>query len=104
MSVEMQALVRNNFYISTLSESTLLITLHIVFQLLLSLESVRNSFYIICTAYHVSHITRKPVYAIHANNKGADQPAHPHSLISAFIVRCLDSITPLLAIARISRL
>ena len=28
----------------------------------------------------------------YAYNKGADQPAHPHSVISAFIVRCLDSI------------
>ena len=28
----------------------------------------------------------------YANNKGADQSAHPRSLISAFIVRCLDSI------------
>ena len=27
----------------------------------------------------------------YANNKDADQPAHPHSLISTFIVRCLDS-------------
>ena len=25
------------------------------------------------------------------NNKGADQPAHPRNLISAFVVRCLDS-------------
>ena len=40
----------------------------------------------------------------YANNKGADQPGHPHSLISAFVVRCLDSIIPLLAIAEISRL
>ena len=24
------------------------------------------------------------------NNKGADQPAHPRSLISAFVVRCLE--------------
>ena len=29
---------------------------------------------------------------------------HPHSLISTFFVRCLDSIIPLLAIAKISRL
>ena len=29
----------------------------------------------------------------YANNKGADQPAHPRSLISAFVVRCLDSIS-----------
>ena len=27
----------------------------------------------------------------YANYKGADQPAHPRSLISAFVVRCLDS-------------
>ena len=30
----------------------------------------------------------------YANNKGADKPAHPCSLISAFVVRCLDSIIP----------
>ena len=39
----------------------------------------------------------------HANNKGADQPAHPRSLISAFVVRWLDSIIPLLATAEIAR-
>ena len=32
------------------------------------------------------------MFTPHANNKGADQPAHPRSLISAFVVRCLDSI------------
>ena len=40
----------------------------------------------------------------YANNKGADQTAHPLSLISAFIVRCLDSIISLDSIAEISRL
>ena len=39
-----------------------------------------------------------------ANNKGADQPAHPRSLISAFVVRCLDRIISLDSIAEISRL
>ena len=39
----------------------------------------------------------------YANNKGADQPAHPRSLISAFIVRCLYSIIPLVSIFEISR-
>ena len=39
----------------------------------------------------------------YANNKGADQPAHPRSLISTFIVRCLDSIISLDSIAEISR-
>ena len=40
----------------------------------------------------------------YAHNKGADQPAHPRSLISAFVVRCLDSIMHILPIDDISRL
>ena len=28
----------------------------------------------------------------YVNKKGADQPAHPRSLIGAFGIRCLDSI------------
>ena len=40
----------------------------------------------------------------YANNKGVDQPAHPHSLISVFVVRCLNSIIALDSIAEISRL
>ena len=43
------------------------------------------------------------VFAI-KNNKGADQPAHPRSLISTFVVRCLDCIMLILAISRISSL
>ena len=39
----------------------------------------------------------------YANNKGADQPAHPRSLIGAFVVRCMNSIIRLLPIAEISR-
>ena len=35
----------------------------------------------------------------YTNNKGTDQHVHPHSLISVFVVCCLDSIVPLLAIA-----
>ena len=38
-----------------------------------------------------------------ANNKGADQPAHPRSLISAFIVRCQDRMIPLVYNSEISR-
>ena len=40
----------------------------------------------------------------HANSKGADQPVHPRSLISAFVVHCLESILSLDSIAEISRL
>ena len=39
----------------------------------------------------------------YANNKGADQPAHPHSLISAFVVRCQDRMIHLVYISEISR-
>ena len=39
----------------------------------------------------------------YANNKGADQPAHPRNLISTFVVRCLDSMICMLAISKVSR-
>ena len=39
----------------------------------------------------------------YANNKGADQPAHPRSLISTFVVRFLDSMICILAILKVSR-
>ena len=39
---------------------------------------------------------RKTVLS-YANNKCADQPVHPRSLISAFVVRCVDSMIPMLA-------
>ena len=40
----------------------------------------------------------------YANNRGADQPAHPRSLISAFVVRCLDSVRSLVSVTKISNL
>ena len=43
---------------------------------------------------------RKPVFAI-CEQQSADEPAHSCSLISPFVVHCLDSIIPLLAIAEI---
>ena len=38
----------------------------------------------------------------YANNKGADQPAYLRSLISAFVVRCLDSVMSLVSVTKIS--
>ena len=38
----------------------------------------------------------------YANNKGADRPARPHSLISTFVGHYLDSIIPILAKSKIS--
>ena len=37
-----------------------------------------------------------------ANNKGADQPAHPLSLISAFVIHCLESTISKLTTSEIS--
>ena len=54
-------------------------------------------------AVYLSHVMRKPVFD-YANNKDADQPAHPRSLISTFVIRCLDSIIPLVSISEISSL
>ena len=51
----------------------------------------------------LSHVMTKPVYAI-CEQQSADQPAHPRSLISASIVRCLDSIMPLVHISEIPSL
>ena len=49
---------------------------------------------LICTP-NMSHVMRKPVYAI---------CQHLRSLISTFVVRCLDSIIPLVSIFQISSL
>ena len=46
---------------------------------------------------------RKPVL-LYADNKGADQPAHLRSLISAIVVHFLDSIIPLVSTSKISSL
>ena len=47
----------------------------------------------------MSLVLRKPVIALckQKKKKGADQPAHPRSLISAFVVRSLDGIIPVVA-------
>ena len=44
------------------------------------------------------------LFMLYANNKGANQPAHPRSLISTFIVSCLDCIMSLVSISEISSL
>ena len=46
---------------------------------------------------------RKPVWGF-ANNKGADQPAHPRSMISTFVICLLKSIISRLATSEISLL
>ena len=46
--------------------------------------------------------TQENLYSVFANNKGTDQPAHPHSLISAFIILLLESIIYKLATNKLS--
>ena len=50
--------------------------------------------------YELSH--EKTCLMSYANNKGADQPAHLRSLISAFLVHCQDRMIPLVYISKIS--
>ena len=76
----------------------------------LSLRWVYRPFCLFCRAptqlnlaVYTSRAMRKCDMS-YANKKGADQPGHPRSLISAFVVRCLDSIISLDSIAKISRL
>ena len=40
----------------------------------------------------------------YVNKKGSDQPVHPHSLISNFVVRCFDSIISIVAKNKVSSL
>ena len=42
------------------------------------------------------------MFMSYANNKGTDQPAYLRSLISAFVVCCLDSIIPPVFISEMS--
>ena len=56
-------------------------------------------------SYHSFYLiidTRKPFFGGVANNTGADQPAHPRSLISAFVISSLESIISRLATSEIS--
>ena len=47
---------------------------------------------------------KKRVLMSYANNKGGDQPAHPCSLISTFVVHCLDNVMSLVSVTKISSL
>ena len=55
-----------------------------------------NNFMIIWTS------SRENLSSGYANNKGADQPAHPRSLVSTFAIRFLESTISKLATSEIS--
>ena len=54
-----------------------------------------------CLSYNIGPRREKTCLREFANNIGADQPAHPHSLISAFVIRFLKSIICKLAAGEI---
>ena len=56
-----------------------------------------SGFYPLSVMWHKSAFKKGPGHAKtclmpYANNKGADQLAHPRSMISIFVFRCLDSL------------
>ena len=64
----------------------------------------------VSTYYRIDCLQKSTIYGpgdgktclmSYANNKGADQPAHPCSLIRTFVVRCLDSMICILAISKL---
>ena len=46
---------------------------------------------------HMGLVARKPVFGGFANKTGVGQPVNPRSLISAFVIRFLESIISRLA-------
>ena len=61
------------------------------------LLAIRYSYYVLWNRPR----REKPCLGGFANNKGTDQPAYPRSLISAFIVRSLESFIYTLATSEI---
>ena len=47
-------------------------------------------------------LTRENLTWLHVNNKGADQTAHPRSLVNTFVVRSIESTKANLATCKIS--
>ena len=45
---------------------------------------------------------RENLTLLHSNNKGADQPVHPRSLISTFVIQYLGRIVSILTTIEIS--
>ena len=80
------------------------------FTFILNVELVSNEYksllYLLSYLHHNADLiwakSWENLFMPYANNKGADQPEHSRSLISAFVVRCLDSIIHLVSIPEIS--
>ena len=69
-------------------------------SILLSLQRTCLMLYSHMNIHEPGH--EKTCLMSYANNKGTDQPAHPRSLIIAFVARCLDSVMSLVSVTKIS--
>ena len=65
-------------------------------------RDVFNEFYNIRYHWMIGASTRENLSSGVCENTGADQPAHPRRLISAFVIRLLRSIISRLATSEIS--
>ena len=77
---------------------------HSLMQLLLERTDMREIEYIILFLNQniIGPWREKTCLRVVANNKNADQPTHPRSLISVFVIRLLESIISRLATIEIS--
>ena len=66
----------------------------VLFSKLLNEKSTQSSIIKEENKHHPSYGPRREKTCLRgfANNKSADQPAHPRSLISAFVIRFVESI------------
>ena len=65
-------------------------------------SKIINCTYLIIVCVLFGPRREKPCLLGFANNLGADQPAPPRSLISAFVIRLLESLISRLATSKIS--
>ena len=87
-----------------MAASTGLLEVRILIFRLLELSYFKPDLDQVCGRLHglIWASTRENLSRGFGNNKGADQPAHSHSLISAFVIRLLKSIISRLATSEIS--
>ena len=86
------------------SDSYILITSFLLTPLLISLHIVFPPSVRVCCSFYNWATSWENLLMPYATKKGADQAVHPRSLISAFIVGCLDNIIPQVSISEITSL
>ena len=78
------------------------IIVHVFGKLLLQCTRATSGLLVLRVLYTYIGLTRETLYSRFANNKGADQPAHARSLISAFVIRLLEDVASTLVTGEIA--